>query len=268
MKSLKSISDNLTCFFLLLAEVLVFYLYELPAEAEIYLGGITVLIFGVRYVAGRVRSHQRREQIAAVKKEAGAYLDPAHFPEAVDAAERDYQELACILEQRCKRAEREKNQKLDEAKMYYTRWSHQIKTPIAGMRLLLGETSIDRKAMERELYHTEQYVEAVLQYQRLEGSSRDLVIRRCSVEGMVKQAVKKAGVLFRQKNLAAELGNLDAEVVTDEKWLVFVLEQLLTNAVKYTQSGKISVYLEPEKEKTLVSYDVTYDTSNSARHGF
>lgn len=113
----------------------------------------------------------------------------------------------------------------------------------------------DRAAMEGEIYRIEQYVEFALQYQRLEGGHKDLVFAHYSLESIVKKALKKTGVLFRRTKLALELGNLQTDVLTDEKWLVFVLEQVLTNAVKYTRKGKISIYLDQEKEKTLVVED-------------
>ena len=152
-------------------------------------------------------------------------------------------------------ARQEARCQISEANRYYIRWSHQIKTPIAALRLLLEEEEPDRAAMEGEIYRIEQYVEFALQYQRLEGGHKDLVFAHYSLEGIVKKALKKTGVLFRQTKLALELGNLQTDVLTDEKWLVFVLEQVLTNAVKYTRKGKISIYLDPEKEKTLVVED-------------
>lgn len=97
--------------------------------------------------------------------------------------------------------------------------------------------------------------DVALQYQRLEGGHKDLVFAHYSLESIVKKALKKTGVLFRRTKLALELGNLQTDVLTDEKWLVFVLEQVLTNAVKYTRKGKISIYLDPEKEKMLVVED-------------
>lgn len=89
----------------------------------------------------------------------------------------------------------------------------------------------------------------------MEGGYKDLVFAHYSLEMIVKKALKKTGVLFRQTRLALELGDLQTDVLTDEKWLIFVLEQVLTNAVKYTQKGKISIYLDSEKEKTLVVED-------------
>ena len=98
-------------------------------------------------------------------------------------------------------------------------------------------------------------MEFALQYQRLEGGHKDLVFAHYSLESIVKKALKKTGVLFRRTKLALELGNLQTDVLTDEKWLVFVLEQILSNALKYTKSGSIHIYLSPDAPKTLVIED-------------
>ena len=189
----------------------------------------------------------------AVDLDGNFSLPQAKKPE--NAVEKEYQNLAEMLGRQWENARQEARCQISEANRYYIRWSHQIKTPIAALRLLLEEEEPDRAAMEGEIYRIEQYVEFALQYQRLEGGHKDLVFAHYSLESIVKKALKKTGVLFRRTKLALELGNLQTDVLTDEKWLVFVLEQVLTNAVKYTRKGKISIYLDPEKEKTLVVED-------------
>jgi signal transduction histidine kinase len=72
---------------------------------------------------------------------------------------------------------------------------------------------------------------------------------------MVKQAVRKYGMIFINKKITLDLEQFDCRVITDEKWLVFVLEQIISNGLKYTNQGKISIYLDPLKEQTLVIED-------------
>ena len=221
---------------LFLIETLLFYLYEMPLEAWAYSSVFILLIFGGWIILDGVQQRKKYKQLKNIQKEAEVYLETEHFGKWENARQ----------EARCQ---------ISEANRYYIRWSHQIKTPIAALRLLLEEEEPDRAAMEGEIYRIEQYVEFALQYQRLEGGHKDLVFAHYSLESIVKKALKKTGVLFRRTKLALELGNLQTDVLTDEKWLVFVLEQVLTNAVKYTRKGKISIYLDPEKEKTLVVED-------------
>ena len=202
-------------------------LYQLPAEYVFYLTSI-FLILWVTALCMQYRGFWKRtEQYEKESKE---------MQESNSEESRQWEEL-------------------QEKQDFFALWAHQIKTPIAALRLLLEEEEPDRAAMEGEIYRIEQYVEFALQYQRLEGGHKDLVFAHYSLESIVKKALKKTGVLFRRTKLALELGNLQTDVLTDEKWLVFVLEQVLTNAVKYTRKGKISIYLDPKKEKTLVVED-------------
>lgn len=240
---------------LFLMETLLFYLYEMPLEAWAYSSVFILLIFGGWIILDEVQQRKKYKQLKNIQKEAEVYLETEHFGKPENAVEKEYQNLAEMLGRQWENARQEARCQISEANRYYIRWSHQIKTPIAALRLLLEEEEPDRAAMEGEIYRIEQYVEFALQYQRLEGGHKDLVFAHYSLESIVKKALKKTGVLFRRTKLALELGNLQTDVLTDEKWLVFVLEQVLTNAVKYTRKGKISIYLDPEKEKTLVVED-------------
>ena len=92
-----------------------------------------------------------------------------------------------------------------------------------------------------------------LNYARLTSHSTDFVIRTCSLDDIVRQALRKYAPLFARQKLALNWEPSGRGVLTDEKWLVFVLEQLLSNALKYTPSGSIS--LSVEEPLTLVIED-------------
>ena len=130
-----------------------------------------------------------------------------------------------------------------EMEDYFTLWAHQIKTPIAAMRLIL-QTRPENSAGElsQELFRVEQYVEMVLNYLRLDSDSTDFVFKTCDLDGIIRQCVRKYAKQFIRKKISLEYGGTDVQVLTDEKWLCFVIEQLLSNALKYTNVGSIRIY--------------------------
>lgn len=139
---------------------------------------------------------------------------------------------------------------------FYTMWVHQIKTPIAAMNLILQDEELfsdeQRNELEGELFKIEQYVEMVLSYLRMESETTDYVIKKCQLEPLVRQAVRKFAKQFIRKKIRIELWDLDREIITDEKWFSFVLEQLLSNSLKYTNRGTISIYMQ---ENSLIIED-------------
>ena len=157
------------------------------------------------------------------------------LPEAESMPEQLYQDLISVEEQEKQRLTTEYDEKRKDMADYYTMWIHQIKTPIAAMRLLME----DEKELSavRELFKIEQYAEMALNYARLDSLSSDLLFQKQEVYPIVKQAVKKYGVLFAGSGLSFSLEEFSCSAVTDEKWLCFVIEQLLSNALKYTGEG-------------------------------
>ncbi len=137
---------------------------------------------------------------------------------------------------------------------YYTMWVHQIKTPISAMKLLIQTSECEVSSdLSSELFKIEQYVEMVLSYIRLGSSENDFVIKEYNLDDIIKQAIRKYAPLFIRKKIALNFKNTNYTVLTDEKWLVFVIEQILSNAIKYTTKGTVSIY--PLENKKLVIED-------------
>ena len=134
----------------------------------------------------------------------------------------------------------------EESLSYYTLWIHQIKTPIAAMRLTLqGEDTPAARRLMTELGRVEQYVDMALTYLRLEEGGSDYVIRTCAVDDVVRAAVRRFAGEFIDRRIALDYTPVEWETVTDGKWLTFVVEQLLSNALKYTgQDGTVRIYRE------------------------
>jgi len=175
------------------------------------------------------------------------------LPEPSGKIEADYQEMLSSLYAQNLRIRSEADGARRDTEDYYTLWVHQIKTPLAAMRLLLKEDGGPNSALLLgELFKTEQYVDMVLQYVRLSSESSDLIIKKCRLDEIIKGSLRKYARLFALKNLDFSFEETKLTVLTDEKWLAFVIEQVFSNSLKYTTSGKISIYAEGE---TLVIED-------------
>lgn len=142
---------------------------------------------------------------------------------------------------------------------YYMMWTHQIKTPISALKLLLEKSTDSHNGflMREELFKIEQYVEMVLTYQRLDDMASDLLLQECGLAPMLRQAVRKYSVLFINKGLTVEVPDTKARVVTDEKWFSFCLEQLLSNSVKYTVAGGVRFLAEEREEEVRLTIEDT-----------
>lgn len=179
------------------------------------------------------------------------HFPTTHLPEPRNLQEKDTWRVIEALEAERARLERETELIRRDAMEYYTLWVHQIKTPIAAMRLLLQSgacTGMECKpALDQELFRIEQYAGMALQYQRLSSMQNDLVFQEFDLERLVKKAAKACATLFISKKLPLHVESMKQVVVTDEKWFCFVLEQILTNAVKYTHSGGIRAYAADEE---------------------
>ena len=159
--------------------------------------------------------------------------------------------LEKLLQERVEELEYEqKNQLLVEQEKYndlldyYTLWVHQVKTPIAASSLLIGDLKDKevKSQLEQELFKIESYVHLVLQYLRLESFHDDLVLKQENLADLVREVVKKYALFFIQQGLSLNLHDLDHMIVTDKKWFVVILEQVLSNSLKYTKEGSIEIY--------------------------
>ena len=161
--------------------------------------------------------------------------------------------LEKLLQERVEELEYEqKNQLLVEQEKYndlldyYTLWVHQVKTPIAASSLLIGDLKDKetKSQLEQELFKIESYVHLVLQYLRLESFHDDLILKQENLADLVREVVKKYALFFIQQGLSLNLHDLDHTIVTDKKWFLVILEQVLSNSLKYTNEGSIEIYFQ------------------------
>lgn len=236
-------------FFFFLAAALTLLVQFLVNQSMVYawytvglMGFFLVLILfigGLRYMR-----HMRILEGLSVT----LYHASRELPEPSNALEADYvrclQELGSAYDTIKKQLDTARNDSLE----YYTLWVHQIKTPIAGLSLVLQNMDGDTAGViKQELFKIEQYADLALRYVKLTDISSDLVIERCFLEDIVSASVKKYAVLFVYQKLSLDMVPTDRKVMSDKRWLGFILEQILSNAIKYTYTGGVKIYLQNEK---------------------
>lgn len=232
---------------------IVFFLYDVPLEPVLYSGVLGLLIGFAAVLWGYGAYGKRMRQLREIKDNLAVCIQklppPSGYGEAL------YQEMLKSLNAERMRLENSRSIFYTELTDYYTMWVHQIKTPIAAARLLLQENGEGQQAALSELFKIEEYVEMVLGYLRTEDMSADMNFMQCSLDEIVRGQIHKFARIFIQKKLSLEYAGTEETVLTDSKWLGFVIGQLLSNALKYTKSGKISIYLSQSRPHTLVIED-------------
>lgn len=232
---------------------LIGYLYDIPFEKTRYIaefsGAGVFLCLLVDILKYAERWKELKRCIAASDTYPGMFYTVPGDLEAL------YRSMIAKMRQEKEELIFEDQKRYTEMMDYYGMWAHQIKTPIAAMRILV-QSGMDReeneenqklfRQLQMELFKTEQYVEMVLSYLKIGDIAKDMVLERCDLGKVVRQAVKKYSRLFILQKLSLEMGEIAEIVLTDEKWLSFVVEQILSNALKYTKSGSVSIYLEQE----------------------
>lgn len=233
---------------------IVFSLYNLPVEPVAYASILCISIGFLFLIVDFFYFYKKHKLLQELKD--NIILNFDNLPEAKDLIEKDYYDLLTITYKQNLQTAYNADISRSDLVDYYTLWAHQIKTPISAMHLILQSEESDLSSeLSMELFKVEQYVEFVLQYLRLESMSSDLVLRKQSLDKIVKQAVRKYSRMFIRKKIKLNFKELNCDILTDEKWLVFVIEQLLSNALKYTKDGTISIYMDKISKMTLVIED-------------
>lgn len=235
--------------------IMVVILQGNEAEMQEIMYGATLLVVCLLVVTGVDFFHFRRKQdilqkIRQKQENIAEYLDmPENLQEEI------YQEMIKDLEKQRVAKENAMRLKMAALKEYYAMWVHQIKTPISALSLLLQEQEEDVRSAEQlrameqdELFRIEQYVEMALQYARLDSEYTDFVFEEVKLDKVIREAVHKYARLFVRKKVRFNYQETEQSVLTDRKWLGFVIEQLLSNAIKYAPGGTVSVYFTTKGE--------------------
>lgn len=203
---------------------------------------LSLFLFFIYLIYDYLRFRDKTRRLADMEKRLSLYAHDAPFP--ATHTEQQYQQLMGELYELFDRARQQLISEQDEREEYFTMWLHQIKTPIFALRLALEREEHPNPVYAQELFKIERYVEMALQFVKAGDLASDLLIREYPLYDIVAASVKKYSTLFIYKGLRAELKDVGGSVLTDSKWLGFILEQLISNAIKYTPSGSVQITFE------------------------
>lgn len=247
------------------------YMYLIGARKQdlVYAAVLDAILLLITVLVGFFRYCSKVKALSnALKRQVE---EQAKLPEATDDVEMLYHRL--LENQSIARSEAESSAAIRQSQMrdYYSMWVHQIKTPISAMKLLLeaereelGQLICDDEqsqyllsdnmdSFEDELFRIEEYVSMALQYQRVSSTENDFVLEKVSVDGVIRDTIKKYAKIMIRRHIGINYSGTGQEVYTDGKWLAFMLEQILSNAIKYTPQGFVTIETAEEKDRFFIT---------------
>lgn len=249
------------------------YMYLIGARKQdlVYAAVLDAILLLITVLVGFFRYSSKVKALSNALKR--PVEEQAQLPEATDDVEMLYQRL--LENQSIARSESESSAAIRQSRMrdYYSMWVHQIKTPISAMKLLLEaereelgllicdeeqqaslkELSDNVASFEDELFRIEEYVSMALQYQRVSSTENDFVLEKVSVDGVIRDTIKKYAKIMIRRHIGINYSGTGQDVYTDGKWLAFMLEQILSNAIKYTPQGFVTIETAEEKDQFFIT---------------
>lgn len=249
------------------------YMYLIGARKQdvVYAAVLDAILLLITVLVGFFRYSSKVKALSNALKR--PVEEQAQLPEATDDVEILYHRL--LENQSIARSESESSAAVRQSRMrdYYSMWVHQIKTPISAMKLLLeaereelGQLMCDEEpqatltelsdnldSFEDELFRIEEYVSMALQYQRVSSTENDFVLEKVSLDGVIRDTIKKYAKIMIRRHIGINYSGTKKQVYTDEKWLAFILEQILSNAIKYTPQGVVTIETAEEKDRFFIT---------------
>lgn len=225
---------------------LVFSMYDIKLEAILYASMLCLtagLLFEGVHLISYLRRHTEQQ-----KRLQGLPISYTELLPPRTLAEQDLQEMVQKLGEQYTAVTTDWQRQQKESLDYYSAWIHQIKTPISSMKMILQqEDTEENHLLSAELFRIEQYTEMALQYLRLDSKTNDFVFQQYDLDSIIRQAIRKYAPQFILRKIRLIYEPVSMTILTDEKWMLFLLEQLLSNAIKYTPHGSVTISVTPEK---------------------
>ena len=217
-------------------------LYEVFRAPVIYASIILITLDALFLIAGYPRYAARMRYLQQLNVSRDPEECAEHLPESISFEIKTYQTLLASLSESYRHEVSAEDEKYRDRSDYFAMWAHQIKTPIAAMHLLIDDA--DMPEVKDQLFRIEEYVSMVMHYLKTDDVTKDFVLRPCELDPIIEEAVRHYSSIFIRKKLKLNFERTEIKTVTDEKWLLFVIEQILSNALKYTDHGCITITME------------------------
>lgn len=136
---------------------------------------------------------------------------------------------------------------------YFLLWVHQIKTPITVSDLILQKEKTPYTCqLKEQMFYIREYTNMAINYMKLKDRQADMDIAEVEIDKLLKTLLRKYSGLFIDKNISLDYQPIDTKIITDAKWATILIEQILANALKYTNSGKITLSFDRDKNALKV----------------
>lgn len=225
---------------------LVLFLHDIAGSAVNYAILLCSTLFLIVKLIKITKSLKKHNNLKTQLKNLPQFIE--NFPPANTVLEQDLQEIIFKLENILNTSSTEWENKEQNAIDFYSTWVHQIKTPISVIKMTLQSDDTDEhRFLLSELFKIEQYVDIVLSYIRLGSDNSDYVFKEQSLDNILKECIRKYAPQFISKRIKLNYQPTDITVLTDEKWLSFMIEQILSNSIKYTISGFVTITVTDDK---------------------
>lgn len=230
------VNNNVTIFILLISSVLFIVTFIITfVRKNKYINGINSILDSLneKYLISEVMDKPKREEnLAYYRILARSNKSMLENVNRVKEIQKDYKE-------------------------YIESWVHEIKIPITSAKLLCenNKSEITDK-IEDEVEEINNFVEQVLFYARLDNVSNDFMIRKVDLAEVIRNVLSRNKKMMIQNNMRVEVKNINLEAFTDEKWLEFILNQIIINSIKYKKEKDAVVYIEVAEQKDNVILQV------------
>lgn len=223
---------------------LVLFLHDVSNDAVEYATLLCGVMLFIYFFVDYYHYYKKTKQLDYLLNLESHYITDMCSPS--NKIEEQYQGLLFKINQLHQELENKNEKKYHEMIDYFTLWVHQIKTPISALRLLIEVDDVSKNDLLVQVLRIEQYVDMVLHYVKIDHMSSDLKLKHYQLENIINEVIKKQATFFIQKKIQLKLDPISLNILTDEKWIAFVIEQILSNALKYTKHGYIHIYVENE----------------------